>query len=206
MLAHMHPSPLRFTCRTRPLFNGSATPARGPGPAKAHQVPRAPLPSLGVTLQGVAPPPREALPPYHRSYGLMRQSKTLPLPSVALYSRSLQVVASPCWKMAFPEVISASLSPDAWTLTPVGPYGAYARFFPQNIGLPRITSGSAPTLNPYSDFSTELLPGCTLSVMFKPPGLLTTQVAPTAVLKNWAAVTFTSKHPTVCYLAVSRIY
>ena len=30
MLAHMHPSPLRFTCRTRPLFNGSATPAQGP--------------------------------------------------------------------------------------------------------------------------------------------------------------------------------
>jgi hypothetical protein len=102
------------------------------------------------------PPPREALPPHHRSYGLMRQTKTLPLLSVALCSRSLQVVASPCWEMAFPDVISASPSLGAWTLTPVGPYGAYARFFPQNIGLPRITSGSAPTLNPYSDFSTGL--------------------------------------------------
>jgi len=102
-------------------------------------------------------PPREALPSHHRSSGLMRQSKTLPLPSVALYSRSLQVVASPCLEMALPDVISASLSPGAWTLTPVGLYGACARFFPQNIGLPRITSGSAPTLNPYSDFSTGLL-------------------------------------------------
>ena len=29
-----------------------------------------------------------------------------------------------------PDVISASLSLGAWTLTPVGSYGAYARFFP----------------------------------------------------------------------------
>ena len=123
-----------------------------------------------------------------------------------LCSRSLQVVASPCWEMALPNVISASPSLGAWTLTPVGPYGAHARFFPQNIGLPRITSGSAPTLNPYSDFSTGLLRGCSHSVMFRPQGLLTTQVAPTAVPKNWAAVTFTSEHPTIRYLSVSRIY
>ena len=76
------------------------------------------------------PPPREALPSHHRSYGLMRQTKTLPLPSVSLYSKSSQVVASPCWEMVLPDVISASLSLGAWTLTPVGSYGAYARFFP----------------------------------------------------------------------------
>ena len=76
------------------------------------------------------PPPREALPSHHRSYGLMRQTKTLPLPSVSLYSKSLQVVASPCWELALPDVISASPSLGAWTLTPVGSYGAYARFFP----------------------------------------------------------------------------
>jgi len=60
----------------------------------------------------------------------MRQTKTLPLPSVSLYSESLQVVASPCWELALPDVISASPSLGAWTLTPVGSYGAYARFFP----------------------------------------------------------------------------
>jgi len=131
MLAHVHPSRLRFTYRTRPLFNGSATPAQCPGPAKVTRC-QEPLCSLRVLPfeRWCFPPPREALPPHPRSYGLMRQTKTLPLPSVALYSRSLQVVASLCWEMALPNVISASLSPGAWTLTPVGPYGAYARFFP----------------------------------------------------------------------------
>jgi hypothetical protein len=60
----------------------------------------------------------------------MRQAKTLPLPSVSLYSKSLQVAASPCWELALPDVISASLSLGAWTLTPVESYGACARFFP----------------------------------------------------------------------------
>jgi hypothetical protein len=53
MLAHVHPSRLRFTCRTTHLFNGSATPTQRPGPAKAHQVPRAPLASQGVILREV---------------------------------------------------------------------------------------------------------------------------------------------------------
>ena len=99
-----------------------------PRPARCRE-PLCPLRVLPFK-QWCFPPPREALPPHHRSYGLMRQTKTLPLLSVALCSRSLQVVASPCWEMALPNVISASLSPGAWTLTPVGPYGACARFFP----------------------------------------------------------------------------
>ena len=38
-----------------------------------------------------------------------------------LYPESLQVAARPCWKEALPGVISANLSPGAWTLTPVAP-------------------------------------------------------------------------------------
>ena len=38
-----------------------------------------------------------------------------------LYHESLQVAARPCWKQAFPGVISANLSPVAWTLTPAVP-------------------------------------------------------------------------------------
>ena len=34
---------------------------------------------------------------------------------------SVQVVASPCWALALPGVLSAPLSPDAWTHTPVVP-------------------------------------------------------------------------------------
>ena len=54
MLAHIHPSRQRFACETRPIFNGHRlTPALRPGPAKARQVPRAPLPATGVTSCGV---------------------------------------------------------------------------------------------------------------------------------------------------------
>jgi hypothetical protein len=43
--------------------------------------------------------------------------------------------------------------------------------------------------------------------MFKPPGLLATQVAPTAMglLLPWAAVASPSEHLTVCYLPAPRI-
>src|SRR5919198_4091373 len=34
---------------------------------------------------------------------------------------SVQVVARPCWALALPGVISAPLSPDAWTHTPAVP-------------------------------------------------------------------------------------
>ncbi len=55
-------------------------------------------------------PPGGALPPRRRSYGLMRQTTPLPAPPVfPLCARSLQVVASPCWAMALPDIISATL-------------------------------------------------------------------------------------------------
>jgi hypothetical protein len=54
-------------------------------------------------------PSRRALPLLRRSYGLMRQTKTLPPAPVPLADGSLQVVASPCWKMALPDVISELL-------------------------------------------------------------------------------------------------
>jgi hypothetical protein len=53
---------------------------------------------------------RSNMASHHRSYWLMRQTKTLPLPSVSLYSESLQVVVSPCWKLALPDFTSAILA------------------------------------------------------------------------------------------------
>ena len=115
-----------------PSLMATVNPAQSPGPAKAHQVPRAPLPTSGVTFCGVSSCAHQrALPLLHRSYWLMRQTKSLPPTSdVALYGGSLQVVVSPCWEMALPDVISTGLSLDAWTPTPVGFYGALTRFFP----------------------------------------------------------------------------
>ena len=50
MLAHIHPSPLRFTCRARPEFNGSATPARRPKRQRPTTL-QSPTDSLGVDSQ-----------------------------------------------------------------------------------------------------------------------------------------------------------
>ncbi len=67
-------------------------------------------------------PLRRALPLLRSSYDLMRQTKTLPPPlDLSLVGGSLQVATSPCWELALPDVISADLSPDAWTRTPVAP-------------------------------------------------------------------------------------
>ncbi len=55
-------------------------------------------------------PPGRALPLRRRSYGLMRQTIVLPVPPVVpLYPGSLQVAARPCWAMALPDIISATL-------------------------------------------------------------------------------------------------
>ena len=69
------------------------------------------------------PPPRRALPLRHRSYGLMRQTNTLHENFVlhTYIQWSAQVATSPCWTVAFPGVISAHLSPHAWTSIPVLP-------------------------------------------------------------------------------------
>ena len=141
------PRPSRLKCRPTYTPHGSGLPAgsTSPGtyrvlglnvPARVHSMPtmhREPLcPFRVLPLRGWRlPPPRKALPFPHRSYGLMRQTNSLPLTSaLTSLSGSLQVAASPCWESALPDVISASLSPGAWTPTPVGPYGAFARFFP----------------------------------------------------------------------------
>ncbi len=79
--------------------------------------------------------PRPALPGLHRSYGLMRQTKILLPISVLLYGRSLQVIASPCWKLALPDVISVDLSLDALDPIPEVPITSLVR--------PPLASGSA---------------------------------------------------------------
>ena len=91
MLAHIHPSYSRFTCGSRPLFNGYGYPGSmsrtGQGPPSA-QSPLAP----GQVLPAAAWPPgphQRALPLLHHAYGLMRQSKFLPMLSAQPYPSDL---------------------------------------------------------------------------------------------------------------------
>jgi hypothetical protein len=99
-----------------------------------------------------------------------------------LYRESLQVAARPCWTQALPSVISANLSPDACTHTPVvllvllpvssQETSAFVKWGPtrqlNNKSVQRLPYG--PGSRGYSDF-----------VMFRPPGLLATQIAPTTM-------------------------
>ena len=54
--------------------------------------------------------PGRALPLRLRSYGLMRPTKLLPSLSTKLIRGSLQVVVSPCWRMAVPDISAVILT------------------------------------------------------------------------------------------------
>ena len=54
--------------------------------------------------------PGRALPLRPRSYGLMRPTKLLPSLSTKLIRGPLQVVVSPCWRMAVPDISAVILT------------------------------------------------------------------------------------------------
>jgi hypothetical protein len=113
-------------------------------PAKRRE-PLCPIEAL--PLQGWRPaPPRRALPRLLRSYGLMRQTQTLsPTSSLPSSDESSQVVVSPCWEWAVPDVISANLSPRAWTPTPVVLGVHLPVSSPKTTAFPTLGTGRPPT-------------------------------------------------------------
>jgi len=188
MLVHLHPSPYRFARRTRSgnrlRFNRCArlcvriAPASDPPSAQSPFARDKALPSPSKCLA----PHRRALPRLPRSCGLMRQS-TYPFPATRFYPRSqslCRLLPAPARSRTFP-TLSLRIFPRVPDPYPGGPQGAFTRFFPQGIGLPRSCSGSA--LNKYPG---QPLPsrgssrGCSHFVLFRPASLFATQVAPTA--------------------------
>ena len=83
-------------------------------------MPRAPVHDRGVTsLIGVAGTTSAGVTLRHRSYGLMRQSSTLPVPTVSpVVNGSGPVAVSPGWEEDLPDVVSAHPSLRAWTPPP----------------------------------------------------------------------------------------
>ena len=75
---------------------------------------------------------------------------------------------------------SANLSLVAWSPTTAVPSGARACYFPDVIGLPQRGVSWLPAFIHERDFSWAPFRGCRHSVMFKPPSLFASQVAPTA--------------------------
>ena len=105
MLTHIHPSRLRFTCRTRPIFNGAVNPGTASGAAQGPpdaQSSFARTKGLSRTARRLAPRQR-ALPLLHRSYELMRQTKFLPVASARLIPLSLcRLLSVPAARWPFP--------------------------------------------------------------------------------------------------------
>ncbi len=190
MLTHIHPSRRRFTCRTRPIFNGYGY----PGPES-----------------GASQGPPGAQSPFARARRyLARRGVTLnqnPLAGFGCpYSgESLQVVVSPCWEVALPGVISANLSPHAWTYTPVLPLVHLPVSSQETSAFS--ASGSArhsTTIRTATSVrgrisGLSIIHSCSGLRICSPPRSLLPQCF------HWAAVAFTSEPITVCYLPAHRI-
>jgi hypothetical protein len=149
-------------------------------------------------------PPQRALPLLRCSYGLMRPTTLLARLSASLYRAALQVAASPCWKMVVPDVISACLSLDAWTLTPAACWvplpitSPPPSAFPQSlwVGSPR---NSVQRLPNGGDFGAAVIHSCSGLEVCCHPGRSHRRVP------HGAAVAFTSEQNTGRYLPVHRI-
>ena len=114
-------------------------------PYGACHLPRAPSPVPGATrIRVVSSTTSEGITP-PSSLIQTHAPRHPPLADFGLdlYSESLQVAASPCWEVAVPDVISTVC---AWVPGPIprrGLPGAFARFFPGNIGLTSVMTRSA---------------------------------------------------------------
>jgi hypothetical protein len=141
------PSPCRGLCSV--LSSRTRTCRRN------HQVPRVPLPDVGVTfIRETCTASSEDITP--RS-SLLRTHAPIPRGSpflrlVASFEESVQVASSPCCHRDLPDVISANLSPDAWSPTPTVPPSAFACFFLGVIGLPKTLFRSASRWYPRTRF------------------------------------------------------
>jgi hypothetical protein len=182
VLAHIHPFLQWFAPESDPIqalrlcMSGASGSARCPEPLR---------PFRALPLRGwCSTPSRKALPFPLRYYRLMRQSQTLPSPPASRLGR--RVFASCCQsrlgegpsRRYLCESFPAYLDP-----YPGCSCGAFAHFFPQDIGLPHVVTRSALC----TFFSAQRLQarahlsGLQHSFSFRPAGLLATQVAPTAV-------------------------
>ncbi len=183
MLTHIPPSRRRFTCKTRPIFNGYGYPGSESGasqglPGAQSSFARA---RRSLARRGVSHPVRGHYPSFTAHTG----SCARPNPSRRLRSSLGRRVFAGCRQSLLGggpsrrylrESFSACLNP-----YPGASPGAHTRFFPGNIGLHRLKTGSAKHHIHTATSVRGRLRGCSYSIIFRPADLLATQVAPTAV-------------------------
>ncbi len=131
---------------------------------------------------GYLVPRQRALPHLHRSYELMRQTKSLPSISVSL----IRSVFAGCRHSLLGVGPSRRYLRESFS-TCMDPYsgcscGACTRFFPQNIGLPGDINRSAlGNTHAMATSACVVFRSCSHSIIFMPVNLLATQVAPTVI-------------------------
>ena len=123
-------------------------------------MPRVPLPDVGVTsIRETCTISSEGVTPHS---SLLRTHAPIPCGSpllrlLASFVESVQVASSPCCHRDYPDVISANLSPGAWSPTPTVPPSAFTCFFLGVIGLPKTLFRSASRWFPRTRFFRGLV-------------------------------------------------
>ena len=151
MLTHIHPSCVRFTCRTSSHIKGTAKFQHSVWASpRNRQVPRAPLPAPGVTrgLRARRAPRRKALPSFVAHTSSCARPKPSPPPLVcASYPAGLcRLLPAPAGRWSFPTLSLRIFPQDAWTPTHGGSeWCPFARFLPHGTSaFPCVmTNGSA---------------------------------------------------------------
>ena len=149
-----------------------------------HQASRVPLPDVGVTFIREPYPPTlpRTLLLVHRSYGLIRQSRPALLSfGYSPRSRSLcRLLPAPAADGTIPTLFCESflrcLSP-----CPGGLSECTCLVLPQSHRPSPTKEGSAsPASVRERDFPRPVFRGCSYFIMFRPPRLLASPIAPTA--------------------------
>jgi hypothetical protein len=209
VLTHIHPSRLRFTCRTRPIFNGAVNPGTASG---ATQGPPDAQSSFARTRcylarRGVSHPVRGLYPSFIAPTSSCARPNSSPWLRLALFHG----VFAGCRQSLLQDGPSRRYLRNSFPRC-LDPYpgaspGALTRYFPGDIGLRRESIGSATREHPYCDFCTGMVSrlqsfdNLQASRFACHPDRSYRRVAK----RLGAAVTFTSEHLTVCYLPVPRI-
>jgi hypothetical protein len=181
-------------------------PAQSPGLATARQVPRAPLPTTGVTFccvmscitsEGATPP--SSLIRTHAPDQVPLTGSSCPYSDESL---SAAADCQPLLGIGPSRHYLCNLCIGAWTPIPQRLFGAFTRFFPKSNGLTSGGTSSARLTNPVMQLQQGILfRDGSHSFMFRLPYSIDPQVAPTAAASSSrAAGPFNTTHSSVGYL------
>jgi hypothetical protein len=209
MLTHIRP-PRSGLSPVSSTFKGRAVPVRSLGHTRNRQVPRVPSPASGITSGGEASRASSAdVTPPSQLLRTHAPDRVPPSASfLSLCGRSWQVVVSPCWDSALPDVISAVCVKVPGPIPRSVPWptplasrrstgqdhnqGHRPRLMPAKLGTPNGPCNATSTGGGFR--------GGSHSLMFRLPDSLGPQIAPTTAMAmhtqrlHRAARPFTSRN------------